>query len=271
MSGQVVGRSAVGRAVVGGPALGNGQRGGALTTPARSVVPERRLTGAQAAQVGFTLPQSGLVVGRDNGGRPVSLRLFGPRPLRATFVGGWWAAQILMLRCLGYGANIAVEAIGAQERTTGTLATLGHWLALDRAAGGTGNRVWPVMPGHPDPPGAAGRPLVRLRDTGPGTGSDPVIPAQAPWRTELTVLPRLTQAAVAAVAGAQVVLVQRISPPETELAASALGWHRSALSALSVLDNAMVAVVEKTAAAADGRSVTYVWLTPTRLERMLFG
>lgn len=72
----------------------------------------------------------------------------------------------------------------------------------------------------------------------------------------------------AAVAGAHIVLMQRITPAETDLVASVLGWHRSGLAALSVLDNEMVAVVEK---AADGRAVTYVWLTPTKLERMLFG
>jgi hypothetical protein len=269
--GAVVGRPGVGRAVVGRPGVGTDRRAAAPATAARSVVPERRLTGSQIARVGFTLPQSGLVVGRDNTGRPVSLRLFGPRPLRVTFVGGWWAAQILVLRCLGYGANIAVEAVGGHDPASGTLATLGHWLALDRTAGGAGNRVWSAVPGQPDPPGAAGRPLLRLRDTGPGTGAGAVLAAPAPWRTELTVLPRLTEAGVNAVAGADAVLMQRLTQPEADLAASGLAWQRSSLAALSVLDNEMVAVVEKAATGASGRTVTFVWLTPTKLERMLFG
>jgi hypothetical protein len=230
-----------------------------VTGVSRTIAPGHALTGRSIGRVGYAVAPGRVVVGRTSENRPVLLPLFGPRPLRVAFVGGLWAANIVVLRCLGHGATVEVDAIDTVDRpAAGTLAPLRWWLSLDQTAGGTGDRVRPVDPGRPEPPATAVRPVLRIHDT--GSGGAVRTPAAGPWRTELALLPRLTPAAV----GAQPLLVQRLTQPEIALIAQATGPGNTALPLLGKLDNEMVAVV-------DNRSVEFVWLTPTPLERRLFG
>jgi hypothetical protein len=80
----------------------------------------------------------------------------------------------------------------------------------------------------------------------------------------LTVLPRLTGAAMPAVLDAQLLLVQRLSTPEIERFSRAIDRRHPMLSQLSAMDDDMLAVM-------DSHAVQLVWLTPTPLERRLFG
>jgi hypothetical protein len=233
-----------------------------VVTVSRTVAPEHRLAGPAIDRVGFAMPPGSVVVGRTSTSRPVVLRLFGPRPMRIMFVGGPWAAGVLLLRCLGYGAAVEVDAIDTVGRpAAGTLAPLGQWLSLDRAAGGTGGRVWRMGAGHPEPPATAARPFLRLHDTGLG-GAAPA--GWGPWRTELAVLPHLTAAAMPAVLDAQLLLVQRLTPPEIMLVSRTIDRPDATLPQLSTMDNGMVAVL-------DNHTLQIVWLTPTPLERRLLG
>lgn len=235
-----------------------------VTGAPRTAAPEHRLTGPAISPVRFAAPQGGVVVGRTGANQPVVLRLFGPRPLRATFVGSTWAAHVILLRCLGYGAAIEVDAIETVDRAAaGTLAPLGQWLSLDRVAGGTGRRVRRMGAGHPEPPATAARPLLRLHDTGAG-GVAQGRAVSGPWRTQLTVLPRLTGAAMPAVVDAALLLVQRLTPPEIGRVSQAINRRHPMLSQLSTMDGEMLAVM-------DSRAVQLVWLTPTPLERRLLG
>ncbi|GAA3734511.1 hypothetical protein GCM10022225_16120 [Plantactinospora mayteni] len=229
----------------------------------KTVAPERRLVGDLLGRLAVDVDAIGVMLGRDGANQPVPLRLFRPEPLTVAFVGDWWTAQVLLFRCLGHGARVAVEAVDAvNPAAVGTIATMAHWLALDRAAGGAGDRVWrSAYPGG-DEPAALARPLLRLRDVGVH-GPERRPPTRA-WETQLTVLPRLTPAGVPVLAGADVVLVQRLTQPEAALVGSALDLPREGWSTLCTMRNEMVA-------AFGGGSTRYVWLTPTRFERQLFG
>jgi hypothetical protein len=207
---------------------------------------------------------AGVVLGRDSADRPVLLRLFGAQPLTVAFIGGWWAGQLLVFRCLAHGAAVVVDALDtATPAGAGTVASVAQWLTLVRAAGGVGERALP-MAGDASgawPVGAA-RPLLRLRDLGPdGPADRPVLQA---WQTQLTMLSRLTPAILHTVAGADVVLVQRLEQPEAELVGSALLLRPEVVSTLTVMDNEMVALFR-------GGVIRYTWLTPTTVERELFG
>ncbi|MEO3922484.1 hypothetical protein ABGB07_01160 [Micromonosporaceae bacterium B7E4] len=229
----------------------------------KTAAPERRLAGDLLGRLTLDVDAIGVVLGRDGANQPVLLRLFRPEPLTVAFVGDWWTAQVLVFRCLGHGARVAVDAVDAVvPAAAGTIATMAHWLALDRAAGGAGDRVWrSAYPGG-DEPADPSRPLLRLRDVGVH-GPERRPPTRA-WETQLTVLPRLTPAGVPVLADADVVLVQRLTQPEAALVGSALALPRPVWSAVTTMGNEMVA-------AFGGGSARYVWLTPTRVERQLFG
>ena len=76
-----------------------------LTGSVRTTVPELPLD--DLASTVFQVDADGVVLGRDSTGRPVLLRWFDTVPRRLVFIGGWWAAQILVSRCLAVGAMVA--------------------------------------------------------------------------------------------------------------------------------------------------------------------
>ncbi|GIH09707.1 hypothetical protein Rhe02_77740 [Rhizocola hellebori] len=197
-----------------------------------------------------------LVLGRDQTGAAVSMQLFRPQPTVVTLVGGWWAARILLFRCLGLGVQVAVRAAGG-------LANTAQWTELDAAAGATGQRVWP-MPGDvlSWQPTEVTRLLLHLYDTGPA--GPPVQPSLGSWQTQLTVLPQATAAGAWAIAGADVVLAQRMEWEEAVVLANALGLGEPTVALLTSLESDMVAVCAR------GMN-TYAWLAPTSVERRLFG
>ncbi|GIG88455.1 hypothetical protein [Plantactinospora endophytica] len=229
----------------------------------KTVAPERRLVGDLLDRLAVDVDAIGVLLGRTGANQPVVLRLFRPEPLTVAFVGDWWTAQVLLFRCLGHGARVAVDAVDAvNPAAAGTIATMAHWLALDQAAGGAGDRVWrSAYPGG-DEPADPRRPLLRLRDVGVH-GPERRPPTRA-WETQLTVLPRLTTAGVPVLAAADVVLVQRLTQPEAALVGSTLALPRARWMALTSMNNEMVA-------AFGGGSARYFWLAPTHVERQLFG
>lgn len=231
--------------------------------PAR-VVGETTLTG-----LAVPLRQSGVLLGRDQAGQPVLAPVFGSRPVSITFVGGWWAAQVLVHRCLGHGATVVVDALDTtMPAQDAAMAGLAHWLTLDRTtapapAGGPGGRVRP-MAGDPSVawPATATQPLLRVHDVGPaGPAGRP--PLQ-PWHTQLTALARLTAESLQVVTTADLVLVQRLEALEAGLVGSALLLAPDVVARIRVLDNETVLAVR-------GPVIRYARLTPTALERQAFG
>jgi hypothetical protein len=230
----------------------------------RTIAPARVPADGQLDAMGIGVGASGVVLGRDSAAKPVLVRLFGPEPMSVTFVGGWWAAQVLTYRCLAHGAVVVVDALDtATPADHGAMAGLSQWLSLDRATGGVGGRVRPMF-GGPAPvwPSSAIQPLLRLYDAGPG-GPTGRLQLQA-WQTQLTVLSRVTAASLPAISGADLVLAQRLDPPEAALIGSALLLGPDFIERFGAMDNEMVAAFR-------GPAVRYAWLNPTALERQIFG
>jgi hypothetical protein len=229
---------------------------------AKSLAPEHLFSGDGLGRLGSTLDSTGLCLGRDRGGNAVPLRFFGPGPNTVTFAGGWWAARVLLFRLLALGTTVAVRATDPSA-PGGGLADLRHWTALDETAGGGGSRVWPMAGEHLVwLPAAATRPVLHLYDVGPaGPASRPVLDA---WQTQLTVLGRLEPAGRHALTVSDLVLAQRLGPAEARLAQETLGLDPRTASMLEAMDDDMIAVLT-------GGTGQAVWLTPTAIERQLFG
>jgi hypothetical protein len=222
------------------------------------------VTGNDLETLSLDLEPTGLVLGRDSASAPVLVRLFGSQPIRVAFVGGWWAAQILVGRCLAHGATMVVDAFETPTPGQfGLAAGLSQWLALDRAAGGDGQRVRP-MAGDATLsfPASAMQPLLRLHDAGPGGPAR--WPELQPWHTQLIAISRLTPQSVPLLASVDLVLTQRLESPEAGLFGSALQLASEFVARLGAMDDEMLAAFR-------GRAVRYVWLHPTALESQLFG
>jgi hypothetical protein len=234
--------------------------GGRTLAPAR-VVPEAAL---HALRV--TVGQSGVVLGCDGYSAPVLVPIFGPAPVSVAFVGGWWAAQLIVHRCLGHGASVFVDAPDTVTPAQyGALAGLSQWLTLDRladAAGqqGTAGRVSPAGGDHGRP--SRTRPHLVVHDTGPDGPA--VYPPPRPWQARLTVLSRVAPTSQQALAQADIVLTQRLDPREAAVVAATLLLPPEFTSQVGVMPN-------ETLAACRAGQVRYLWFTPTGIERQAFG
>lgn len=229
-------------------------RAGAATTigGARTAAAEQVLPRATVDRLTVEAGPAGLVLGVDAARRPVRLRLVRPTPTRVTYVGGGWAARLLVFRLLALGARVAVWAADPRP-----------WTALDATAVGTGTRIFAVSPAQPvDLPADDAHPVVHLHDPGPGG-----VPGRlrlGPWQTQLTVLGQVTSTVTAALAGSDLLLLQRISETEAVLAAASLGLSAETTARLRAMPDDVVSVVNQ-------RVDLPVWPTPTSIERHLFG
>jgi hypothetical protein len=221
----------------------------------RTAAPEHVLTGALGAltaEGGYTA----LILGHDTDGAPVHLLMFRPPPTIVTFIGDWRTARILLLRCLGLGARAVIRAGGG-------LGEVPQWTDLDHAAAGTGRRVWAMPVEQPMTPGLLGTPMILYVYDG-GLAGPPARQALGPWQTQLTVLGNVSQAGTQAIASADVVVAQRLDHSEASLAAAILGYGEQTVSMLSTMPDDMVMALSRGTA-------RYAWLTPTTVERRLFG
>jgi hypothetical protein len=226
-----------------------------------TVVPESVLDALRV-----TVSQTGVALGCDGYGAPVLVPLFGPAPTPVVFVGGWWAAQLLVHRCLGYGATVAIDAPDTAPAAQGALAGLPQWLALDQLADPAAARRGPAggvtrMGGDHGRPSRAS-PRLLLHDVGPGGPAAQQPPR--PWQAQVTVLSRVTTTSQRILAQADIVLTQRLDPREAALVAATLLLPPEFASQIgSVPTDAL--------AACRAGQVQFLWFTPTVLERQLFG
>jgi hypothetical protein len=211
--------------------------------------------------LGLTVAPAGVVLGRDSSGTAVLARLFAPEPRTVTFIGSGWAGRVLVHRLLAHGATVVVDAVDTDSPgRNGVLAGLNQWLALDALAGG--RRVQPA--GQGPLRATASRPVLLLHDNGaaapvPGQGQP-----LGPWQTRLTVLTRVTPDHHDLIASSDVVLTQRLDPREAAIVGAALVLPAEFTANAGTLQTEMVA-------ACRARSVRYIWLTPTTVERQVFG
>lgn len=224
---------------------------------ARSIVPAAVVDDGLLGGLRLPASATGVLLGCDAGGEPVLVRLFGPAPGSATFVGGWWAAQVLVHRCLAIGAQIVVDAIDTDAPARhGALASLRQWLSLNDLVGE--RRVRPAGSG----PMWSGGPVLAVRDRGPAA-ADPA-PRPGPGQTTLSVLSRVAPDSQETISRSDLVLAQRLDPREAALVGSALLLPSDFPARIGAVTAEMVAVCRP-------RAVDYVWLTPTTVERRAFG
>ncbi|PSK61557.1 hypothetical protein B0E53_06539 [Micromonospora sp. MH33] len=207
--------------------------------------------GPELAALELALGESGLMVGANRHGGAVTVRLFRPTTTRLLLVGGVRAAQLLTLRALALGARVAVQTTRPRV-----------WEPFVRGVGAPGGAVPLVPPGRPvgGAPGSPLQPLLLVVDAGP---VPPVIGPAAAWQSVLVVRDELTPADTAALARADLAILQPLDPGEAALAGAALGLGGSAEWLTRIRDD-MVAVVNR-------RALRWALLSPTPIESQLVG
>ncbi|HIV58563.1 MAG TPA: hypothetical protein H9902_11485 [Candidatus Stackebrandtia faecavium] len=198
-------------------------------------------------------PPSGLVLGRDADQKPVVAPLFRPDAVKATVVGGAFAARLVVFRALAIGARVAVCTTRPQV-----------WEGLGKAATGRDDRVAVL---HGDRPVTVDAnphsPALYVYDVGEhGTSTNPIL---GPWRTQLTILPKMNLYGSQALEESHVTILQRIHPEEVAAATSTLRLSNDTIGLLQMLYDDMFAMLRV------GAKERYVWATATSVEKRMFG
>jgi hypothetical protein len=199
------------------------------------------------------LADGGVPAGTDDAGDPVVLGLFRPAQLDVVVIGSAWTAQVLALRALGAGARVTVES--ARPRLWAPLAAGASAERPGVAVHGVGGalaRHEPELSG----------PVLVVRDCGAQPPRNGLAPA--PWQAVLTLLPFLVPPAAEALARAELVGVQRVSPQEAEELAEALRLTAEQAAALPTLDDGTLLWCTT-------RQRRFVRLEPTPAEAELLG
>lgn len=211
------------------------------------------LSAADIAELRLPIGDDGVLVGTDAAtGAPAVINLFGRGGRDVVLIGGAYAAQVIALRAVATGARVAIE--------TGRP---GVWETVRQKAS-SGQQCVTVHPVNTvGPQGASVQsPVLVIRDCG-------AIPPRfgvrhGPWQTTLTLLPYLDPACGDLLGSQDLVGVQRISPPEAALAASALSLPGDDEATLPTLADSVTLWV------ADF-SRRYVQTMPSSLETSLLG
>ncbi|WP_051703875.1 hypothetical protein [Glycomyces sp. NRRL B-16210] len=198
-------------------------------------------------------PPSGLVIGRDAEQIPVVAPFFRPEETRINLIGGVYLARLLVFRALAIGTRVAVCTTRPQE-----------WNGLGETATGRNDRLAVL---HGDQPvtveASQHSPALYVYDVGEqGSQTKPVL---GPWRTQLTVLPRLTNYADNLTGEAHMTVLQRLTAEEAQVARSAIRVNQEVLQWLQMLHDDMIAMLRK------GQKERYLWCAPTSIESQMFG
>lgn len=198
-------------------------------------------------------PPSGLVIGRDAEQIPVVAPFFRPEETRINLIGGVYLARLLVFRALAIGTRVAVCTTRPQE-----------WNGLGETATGRNDRLAVL---HGDQPvtveASQHSPALYVYDVGErGSQTKPVL---GPWRTQLTVLPRLTNYADDLTGEAHMTVLQRLTAEEAQVARSAIRVNQEVLQWLQMLHDDMIAMLRK------GQKERYLWCSPTSIESQMFG
>ncbi|GAA2265917.1 hypothetical protein GCM10009853_018940 [Glycomyces scopariae] len=198
-------------------------------------------------------PPAGLVIGRDAEQVPVVAPFFRPEETRINLIGGVYLARLLVFRALAIGTRVAVCTTRPQE-----------WNGLGETATGRNDRLAVL---HGDQPvtveASQHSPALYVYDVGErGSQTKPVL---GPWRTQLTVLPRLTNYADNLTGEAHMTVLQRLTAEEAQIARSAIRVNQEVLQWLQMLHDDMIAMLRK------GQKERYLWCAPTSIESQMFG
>jgi hypothetical protein len=222
-----------------------------------SVLPAGRLGGHLAPAEAFdalTLRTggAGLVLGVNQHGEPVIVSPFRAEPTRLVAVGSLTFAQLIAFRALGVGAQVLIQS--ARPDAWGTFARIT----------GTPNDAVRLVP--PDTsieqPAQQDRPRLVVVDGGPSVGGAEGS-SGAGWTATLAVREELTAWDVDVLRGADLALLQPLSPTEATLAASVLGLTEMKGSLSGIRADLVTLVGHGT--------VRWTLVEPTALERQLIG
>jgi hypothetical protein len=222
--------------------------------PIESVKPAPQIPTARALELMTSAsPPSGLVIGRDAEQVPVVAPFFRPEETRINLIGGVYLARLLVFRALAIGTRVAVCTTRPQE-----------WNGLGETATGRNDRLAVL---HGDQPvtveASQHSPALYVYDVGErGSQTKPVL---GPWRTQLTVLPRLTNYADDLTGEAHMTVLQRLTAEEAQIARSAIRVNQEVLQWLQMLHDDMIAMLRK------GQKERYLWCSPTSIEAQMFG
>lgn len=198
-------------------------------------------------------PPAGLVIGRDAEQVPVVAPFFRPAETRINLIGGVYLARLLVFRALALGTRVAVCTTRPQE-----------WNGLGESATNRSDRLAVL---HGDQPvtveASQHSPALYVYDVGErGSQTKPVL---GPWRTQLTVLPRLTNYADNLTSEAHMTILQRLTAEEAQIARSSIRVNQEVLQWLQMLHDDMIAMLRK------GQKEKYLWCAPTSIEAQMFG
>ncbi|WP_051326270.1 hypothetical protein [Glycomyces tenuis] len=198
-------------------------------------------------------PPAGLVIGRDAEQVPVVAPFFRPEETRINLIGGVYLARLLVFRALALGTRVAVCTTRPQE-----------WNGLGESATNRNDRLAVL---HGDQPvtveASQHSPALYVYDVGErGSQTKPVL---GPWRTQLTVLPRLTNFADNLTSEAHMTVLQRLTAEEAQIARSSIRVNQEVLQWLQMLHDDMIAMLRK------GQKEKYLWCAPTSIEAQMFG
>lgn len=222
--------------------------------PIEAVKPAPQIPTARALELMTSAsPPSGLVIGRDAEQVPVVAPFFRPEETRINLIGGVYLARLLVFRALAIGTRVAVCTTRPQE-----------WNGLGETATGRNDRLAVL---HGDQPvtveASQHSPALYVYDVGErGSQTKPVL---GPWRTQLTVLPRLTNYADDLTGEAHMTVLQRLTAEEAQIARSAIRVNQEVLQWLQMLHDDMIAMLRK------GQKERYLWCAPTSIEAQMFG
>jgi type VII secretion protein EccE len=210
------------------------------------------VTAAGLDTMALPVSGSGLVLGVNRHGEPVSVRLFRSEPTKAMLVGDLRAAQLVTMRALALGAQVVVQTARPYA-----------WEPFVRGVSAPGSVVDLGPPGRPAPtlavPGAPLRPQLVVLDAGPVPGEAPV--PVAPWRTVLVIRDELTPVDQDALGRVDLAVLSPMPAEQAMIASAALGLG-AAGEWLTRIAGEMVGVVNR-------RTVRWALLSPTALERQL--
>ena len=198
-------------------------------------------------------PPAGLVIGRDAEQIPVVAPFFRPEETRINLIGGVYLARLLVFRALALGTRVAVCTNRPQE-----------WNGLGESATNRNDRLAVLQGDQPVTVEASQHsPALYVYDVGErGSQTKPVL---GPWRTQLTVLPRLTNYADSLTSDAHMTVLQRLTAEEAQIARSSIRVNQEVLQWLQMLHDDMIAMLRK------GQKEKYLWCAPTSIEAQMFG
>jgi hypothetical protein len=223
-----------------------------------SVVPSFTQVGTQFADldtadaIRIHTAGSGVLLGADDSGRPVTISLFRPEPTFVVVLGRVGLAQIIGFRALAVGAALAVSTgrPSAWSALAGTVA----------GAPGTVEITWPGS--RPRWVGSSLRPQLLLIDS-ESTATVGAMPVVHAWSTLIAVREQLTSRDANVLGRADLILTQGLSPQEAQLLAG-VAHLPNYVQAFTSLAPSAVAVVSH-------GNVRSARIAPTAIERQLIG